>query len=156
MLAEAVMGVSALNTAFNMAKGLKEMNDAVVRNAAVIELQENILSAQEAQAALVKHIDQLEKQVAGFEAWETEKNRYKMQDFGGGTIAYELKPEEARGEPSHRICPNCYQNRHVSILQPQGRNAYKQVFFGCPNCKNQFALGVRQEPNIGRNSYSPR
>ena len=75
MLAEAVMGVSALNTAFNMAKGLKEMNDAVVRNAAVIELQENILSAQEAQAALVKHIDQLEKQVAGFEAWETEKNR---------------------------------------------------------------------------------
>ena len=73
MLAKSVMGLSALNTAFNMAKGLKGIDDAVRRNAAVIELQENILAAQQAQAALIKRIDDLEKEVASFEEWKAEK-----------------------------------------------------------------------------------
>jgi hypothetical protein len=64
----------ALKTAFDMAKGLKDIDNAVSRNAAVIELQENILAAQQAQAALIKRIDDLEKEVAGFEAWEREKD----------------------------------------------------------------------------------
>jgi hypothetical protein len=65
MISEAMMGASALKTAFDMAKGLKDISDATIRNAAVIELQEKILSAQEAQFARVKRVDELEKRNGG-------------------------------------------------------------------------------------------
>ncbi|MGC1667077.1 MAG: hypothetical protein WA767_02455 [Pseudolabrys sp.] len=43
-------------------------------------------------------------QVANFETWETEKKRYALKGYGGGTFAYELKEAEANGEPIHRAC----------------------------------------------------
>src|SRR6516162_2494056 len=103
MVGEVFAGLGAIKTAFDIAKGLKDIDDAARRNAAVIELQEKILTAQQAQMALVERIDELEKEVASFEAWAREKKRYKLTDYGGGTFAYALKPEEAQGEPPHRI-----------------------------------------------------
>ena len=47
MVGEVFAGLSALKTAFDIAKGLKDIDDATRRNAAVIELQEKILLAQE-------------------------------------------------------------------------------------------------------------
>jgi len=43
------------------------------------------------------------KEVASIETWNVEKGRYKLTDYGGGTFAYALKPEEAQDEPPHRI-----------------------------------------------------
>ncbi|WP_439402901.1 hypothetical protein ACNJYA_11225 [Bradyrhizobium sp. DASA03068] len=63
MIAEAVAGASALKTAMDMAKALKDINDATIRNVAVIELQGKILSAQEAQFELVKRVEELEKEL---------------------------------------------------------------------------------------------
>ena len=40
MVAEIYGGISALKSAFDIAKGLKDIDDAARRNAAVIELQE--------------------------------------------------------------------------------------------------------------------
>jgi hypothetical protein len=144
MVGEAIAGLGALKTAFDMAKGLKDISDATIRNAAVIELQEKILSAQHAQSALIERIGSLEKEVAGHETWEAEKNRYRLTDYGGGTFAYELKPEEASGEPSHRICAACYQQRQKSILQHKYRTVNQQEKFVCPGCKSEFALGTWQ------------
>jgi uncharacterized coiled-coil DUF342 family protein len=73
MVAELITGLGAIKSAFDLAKGLKDIDDAARRNAAVIELQEKILSAQAAQSALVERIGELEKQVAGFKAWEAQK-----------------------------------------------------------------------------------
>src|ERR1700722_4631396 len=146
MVAEVFASVSALKTAFDIAKGLKDIDDATRRNAAVIELQEKILSAQQAQSALVDRIGELEKEVAGFEKWDAEKERYKLTDFGGNTFAYALKPEATRGEPTHRICPNCYEKRVKSILQSKGRNAYSQEIYVCVACKTEFNLGHRTPP----------
>ena len=52
MISEAMTGASALKTAFDMAKALKDIDDRTRRNDAVIELQEKILRAQTAQEAL--------------------------------------------------------------------------------------------------------
>jgi hypothetical protein len=40
MVAEVFAGLGAFKTAFDIAKGLKDIDDATRRNAAVIELQE--------------------------------------------------------------------------------------------------------------------
>ena len=45
MVGEVFAGIGALKTAFDIAKGLKDIDDATRRNAAVIELQEKILTA---------------------------------------------------------------------------------------------------------------
>jgi hypothetical protein len=101
MLGEAAMGLSALKTAFDLAKGLKDIDNATNRNAAVIELQEKILAAREHQSALLDRVGALEAEVAGFKTWDAEKQRYELQPIGDGAVAYMLKPD-ARGS-DHRI-----------------------------------------------------
>jgi uncharacterized protein YlxW (UPF0749 family) len=64
MVAEVFAGLGALKTAFDIAKGLKDIDDTTRRNTAVIDLQEKILSAQQSQASLVESISNLEKEVA--------------------------------------------------------------------------------------------
>src|SRR5258708_7911008 len=85
MVAEVFAGFGALKTAFDIAKGLKDIDDAARRNAAIIELQEKILSAEQSQSALIERVHDLEKEVAGFEQWEAEKKRYALTDFGGNS-----------------------------------------------------------------------
>lgn len=142
MISEAMAGASALKTAFDMAKALKDISDAAIRNGAVIELQEKILSAQEAQFALVKRVDDLEKQVASFEAKGSQMQRYQLKDYGAGSFAYELKESEARGEPIHRACAACYQQGHISILQ-FSHNTEGQDWYECKRCNNMHHFGKR-------------
>jgi CII-binding regulator of phage lambda lysogenization HflD len=78
MAGELIAGLGALKTAFDIAKTLKDMDSAATRNTAIIELQEKLFAARDAQDALLKRIGDLEKQVANFEAWDTEKERYQL------------------------------------------------------------------------------
>jgi hypothetical protein len=88
MAAEVLAGLGAFKTMFDMAKGLKEMNDAAIRNGAVIELQEQILSAQAAQAALIERVRALEAEVASFEKWEADKQKYELKEIRPGVLVY--------------------------------------------------------------------
>src|SRR5690242_14241117 len=108
MVAEVYAGLGAIKAAFDLARGLKDINDATVRNAVVIELQEKILDAQAAQAAALERIGQLEKQVAAFEQWETDKQQYELKDLGCGALAYMLKPDARGTKPPHAVCTNCF------------------------------------------------
>src|ERR1700676_1598778 len=117
MVGEAFAGLSALKTAFDIAKGLKDIDDTVRRNAAVIELQEKILAAREAQSALLDRVGELEKEVAKFETWDTEKKRYELKALRVDVFAYMLKPEARGTEPPHWLCANCYENGKKSFFQ---------------------------------------
>lgn len=143
MLAEAAAGIGALKTAFDIAKGLKDIDDTTRRNAAVIELQEKILGAQLAQSTLIERINELEAKMAGFEQWDAQKKRYELKDFGGQTFAYALKPQTAEGEPPHKACPACYQKRQIGILN-FSHNGSGRGFYDCTACGTQIVLGVRQ------------
>jgi hypothetical protein len=81
--------------------------------------------------------------MAQLEAWEAEKKRYVLTDFGGGTFAYALKNEAANGEPMHRLCPNCYNQGHKSILHFEFVTAVGQEKYLCPNCKTELSFGYR-------------
>jgi hypothetical protein len=148
VVTEAIAGLGALKTAFDMAKALENTHEVTTRDRAVIDLQKEILAAQQAQFALVERVRDLERQVAAFENWDAEQKRYQMKDFGGGTIAYSLKPEMANGEPLHNLCSACYQKRKKGILQPIGINAYHQKMMKCAECGTDFVLGQRVERNF--------
>ena len=141
MASEILAGFGAFKAMLDIAKGLKDISDATIRNAVAIELQEKILIAQEEQSALIERVRELEIQVAEFETWDAEKQRYELTDFGGGTLAYVLKPSVTGVEPPHRICPACYQSGHKSILQSSGPVATGQKKYACPACKTDFFFG---------------
>src|SRR5262245_2293063 len=101
MASELLAGLGIFKSMLDVSRGLKEMNDAAIRNAAVIELQTQILAAQEQQATLIERVSQLEKEVDRFETWEAEKQRYKLEQLPPGVFVYSLKPDMAQGEPQH-------------------------------------------------------
>ena len=78
--------------------------------------------------------------MAQLEAWEAEKKRYRLTDYGGGTFAYELKPETAEGELSHRICAACYQQGHKSILQYKDKSYARQHEYLRPALQNSVCV----------------
>jgi hypothetical protein len=129
------------------------MNNQAARAAAVIDLQRQILDAQRQQFELVRRNTELQATVAAYEKWDTEAGRYQLKDFGGNTFAHELRADAARGEPIHRLCPNCFSQRRKSILQFDFRTSWGQDKYNCPACKNEFEFGVRQEQ---RRSAAPR
>jgi hypothetical protein len=140
------MGLGIFKSLLDTAKVLKDASDAAVRNAVAIELQEKILAAQEQQAALLERVSDLETEVASFKAWEAEKQRYDLTDYGGGTFAYALKAEASGSEPPHRICAACYQKGHKSILQNLGGVQNGRERYKCPSCETVFNLGTYVAP----------
>jgi hypothetical protein len=139
-IAEIYGGISSFKAMFDMAKALKDIDNATARNGAVIELQEQILSAQAAQTALLDRVRELEEKVAGFEKWDTEKDKYELKDLGRGALAYMLKPPARGTEPPHVICPNCYENRKRAILQGAGTNNGIPRYH-CLSCKSDILTG---------------
>jgi hypothetical protein len=137
MVGELFAGLSALKAAFDMSQTLSNIHDVTTRDRAVIELQKEILSAQAAQIGLVERVRELEKEVAGFETWDAEKQRYELKSLGWGAFAYMLKPAERGIRPPHWVCANCYEQRHVAIIEfimaPNQGHRWR-----CPSCKNDI------------------
>jgi hypothetical protein len=153
-LAEIATGYSALKTAYEMAKGLKDINDRVALNAAVIELQEKILSAQEAASSAKDRLREFQETIEAFENWGIMAARYQLKDFGGSTFAYELVAEKANGDPMHRACPRCFENRKRSILQFEYKDSSQRDHYKCHTCNTNFEFGnaVRFQPQVNRSS----
>jgi len=134
MVAEVFASVSAFKTMFDLAKALKDINDAAIRNGAVIELQEQILAAQQAQTAAMERISELEKQSARFETWEDEKQKYTLTRPSPGTVAYILKNDASKPEPSQLLCANCFEHGAKSYLQAERRYPGATHTLACHEC----------------------
>ncbi|TAJ84550.1 hypothetical protein [Reyranella sp.] len=121
-MANVMGGISAFTGLIGMARGLKDINDAVVRNEAIYELTGKLLDAQQEYAEQIEKVRALEAKLASYENWESEKERYELtEDEYSKVITYSLKEGAQPSEPSHSICPDCYQQRKKSIIQPERR-----------------------------------
>jgi hypothetical protein len=131
---------------FDMAKALKDINDATNRNVAVIALQEQILAAQLAQSTLIERVRELEGEMARVKAWEAEKQRYKLEELPPGVFVRTLKPDMAAGEPMHRICQTCYERGKKSVLNAsEPYNGQRDLT--CNECGSKLTAGIfRAEP----------
>jgi hypothetical protein len=145
MVGEAFAGLSAIKTAFDIAKGLKDIDDVARRNAAVIELQEKILAAHQAQSALAEQVHDLETEVAALKAWDADKQRYELKTVGRGAVAYMLKPGMRDSEPPHWLCQNCYANHKKAFFQPTGNERGRLRVFKCISCDGVLATEYEQE-----------
>ncbi|MFC1455445.1 hypothetical protein ACETIH_01525 [Microvirga arabica] len=147
--------LTSLKAAFDLSKAFLDVKGAVDIQGKVFELQRVILSAQqdalksqEAQSALLQRIRELENKLAEIGTWEAEKQRYALVDYGGGTLAYELKAEAANGEPYHRLCPSCFQRGQKSILQFSYKTSAGQDHYLCHACKADYDFGVKRHVDL--------
>jgi hypothetical protein len=149
--------MSPLHAAGDVAKGLVDIRDTVKFGEAVIKLQTQILSARQgALAAQVREtqmadeIRGLKEQMAKMEAWESQKDRYRLEKLPPGVFVYTLKPEMAGGEPPHQICQTCYQRGKKSILHSDepGNGLYH---LHCHECGTTLTVGNFIMPRRGDN-----
>ena len=67
--------LSPLKTASGLVREVIEVRDTVKFGDVVIKLQGQIMAAQQGALSATERIRELEAQVAGFEAWDAEKQR---------------------------------------------------------------------------------
>lgn len=145
MVAEIFGGISALKAALDIAKSVKDMNDVAARQGAIIELREQILSAQEAQSSLIQEISALKTKLADFETWETEKQRYKLDVIAPGIFCYIIQETMRGREPVHRICANCYSAGKKGFLQQHITGPYHDRFV-CHLCGETLNINKGEPP----------
>lgn len=150
-ISSAATGLQAAGQIVKSLVGLKinsEVQSKVIELQGVIMgAQGDALAAQSEQFSLLQRIRELEEKVAKVEAWNTEKERYELHEFPTGTFAYLLKADAATSEPPHRVCANCYQDGHKSILQ-MVRRRHGGELVECHRCKDTFLLSEFHEPPI--------
>lgn len=134
-MVDVIAGMSAFGGMIGMARALKDLNDAAVRNEAVIALTEKIIDAQARYTTLAQQVSELEAKLATYETWEREKEHYGLQEHGERrALAYALREGVEPAEPAHSICPDCYQVRKKTILQKERRSAGRQELLLCHVC----------------------
>jgi rubrerythrin len=146
---------TSLKSAFELSKAFLDVKGAVEIQGKVFELQRVILAAQqdaltanEAQATLLKRIRELEEEVASLKTWHAEKAHYELKEVDSGAFTYVLKPSAETGEPPHWLCAACYDD-HKAILQDSGRNSKRedQTVYKCPDCKNFILVSYTIKPS---------
>jgi hypothetical protein len=155
MLAEIAAGLTSLNAAKDIAKGLDSLKTGVAVNDAKIDLQNLILeaqqalfAAQESQTASAKRISELEQEIVRLKDWSAEKQRYDLADTGQGSVAYKLKEGVEPPEPQHWICPQCYQDGKKSILKHESLPIGRADTLVCSRCGYDVVThGVRHNQN---------
>jgi hypothetical protein len=145
MVGEVIAGLGAFKTMYDMAKALKDINDATIRNGAVIELQEKILAAREAQTALLERVGELEKEVARLKDWEADKSRYQLAELRRGMVALLIKETMRNGEPVHYICADCASNGKKFYLQQYIAGPYYDEF-QCNGCGAKLGVDKGTPP----------
>jgi hypothetical protein len=111
----AVSGLmTSLRAVVEITKAMKDIDSAIALQTKTFELTREIMSAQSyameamaAQSALLDRVRQLEEEKTKLDAWESEKQRYEVQNVDRGFFAYVLKPGMENGEPPHALCTTC-------------------------------------------------
>ena len=139
---EVFAGIGAFKAMMEMARALKDMDNAMSRRDVVIALQEKIFAGNAAYSELLERKDDLEKEVVRLKDWEAKKARYELVELFDGALGFAVKDVMRRGEPFHYICPACYQQNKKSILQG-ATGSFGDHTLACPACRLKVVHSYR-------------
>lgn len=133
MVAELGIGLNAIKSALDIAKGMFDMKNEAEINSAVIAIQRQLLEANSAYSALTSRIRELEEESVRMKNWEAEKQRYELKQLPPGILVYTTKQGMEGAEPTHNICANCYNKNVKSLLHNlgSGNGLTKWKCYGC-------------------------
>ncbi len=137
MTSETIIRPKAFKTIIETVKELRDICDDPSYGETYATLLEKLIGMETAHSALRERLRELEKELAHYETWDAEKERYELVEFPGKVLIYALKKTGSNSDPLHYICPNCYQDHKKSLLQgkkyPSGIHALE-----CQRCDGKF------------------
>lgn len=116
-------------------------------NGVLLGLQAQLNTAHAEHSALISRIGELEAEIAQFKRWEEERKRYALHQTEAGGWVYGLKPGMENGEVPHYLCPQCFEDRIKSPLQPSDSRTHQTLV--CHRCSAEIRLapgGMRISP----------
>ena len=149
-----VSGISAalgsLVAAKDIAQSMLGLRDAATFQEKQLELQSKIMDAQssvfmvnEERMALIQQVKEFEKQIASFETWEAEKQRYELKQVSRlASFAYVLKPGTEHSEPPHCLCADCFQRNKKRFLQSTKDLISGVRAFHCSECRSTVGIDM--------------
>jgi hypothetical protein len=145
-IAEIKAGYESAKAALDIAKGISALKTEAAVNAAVIDVQRNVVEAQQALSASLQTINELEQEIVRLKDWSAQKQRYELADTGQGSLAYKLKEGVDPPEPAHWICPQCCEDGKKSILKHESLPVGRADTLACHRCGfDVVTRGVRHE-----------
>ena len=151
--------IGGLKGAMDIAKGINAgasavaLNDAkITLQSAILDAQSSLLAAQEAEAAHLGRISNLEQEIVRLKDWSGERERYYLVDVYRGAMAYMPKPGMENGQPAHWLCANCFEQGRKSFLQFKGQGVSaggsrsNESGYGCDACKASIRVFYRTKP----------
>ena len=150
MLAEIAALATTILNASKALKGLLEsVEDAKARKiisevqGQFIEIQSELLAIQANYQALAEAKRGVEAKLVTYEKWDSEASRYELKEIASGIVVYVLKSDNAHGEPSHWLCPACFQESKKSILQ---KPRVDYLDYKCPRCQFHIVPTAQSMP----------
>ena len=111
---EVVAAYQGLKTGLGVLQALHATAKGAAINEIKFQLTQHILDAQQAltaagnaQAEAAQTIRNLEQRIMELENWDAQSESYELADTGQGSLAYRYKGAVEGGEPAHWLCPHC-------------------------------------------------
>jgi hypothetical protein len=134
-------GLAAGSSAIKLVQTFSDVRDEAKVLALKTELLGLLVQAQTAQLALVHEKDDLEAKLRAFEAWDREKDRYRLEKLGSNnSFVYGLKDSSDTPEGHAKLCANCFEHRKKSYLQPHTITVGRAEVLCCEDCGAQILM----------------
>lgn len=119
-------GIGCVNGAATAANKLRQLlkggkADQTELAALTLDVFNQLIDAKQAQTSVLDRLHELERQMIALEEFDRQAQRYTLVTTRGGALVYQLDPAQAKDEPAHYLCPDCFGKKQRSILQPKGR-----------------------------------
>jgi hypothetical protein len=137
--------LTSLSFAAKFVKGsLEKIKDLAVREEvekllnAIIPLQSEIITLQEAYISHIREIQNLEKKLREIEDWRKEVECYELKELAPGVRVYVKKSQRGDSGPELYFCPQCFNIDHKKSML-QGSHLIEGIIrYTCLNCENTF------------------
>ncbi len=158
-ITEISAGLNSLKAAKDIVKALHaiqagaDLNEIKISlQGHILEAQEGLFAAQEAQSASARRIADLEQEIVRLKDWSAERERYHLVNVCRGSFAYMPKPGMEKGQPAHWLCTNCFDHGKKSYLSFKGQDKSRsggngdESTYGCDTCKGSIKVNWRRKP----------
>ena len=140
--------ITALITAFDAFRSTVAALSATKIAKATADLYERILAVYAGSVSLMKEVEvlraaktelkerntELEKRIAKLQAKLNERASYRLCKNDSGKFVYRFTPKGRTKDEPHDICPRCYDEGAIMIIQPlEGA-----LPFYCPKCRMMY------------------
>ena len=105
----------------------------------ILTLSTQLSDAQVKLARLETEIVKLQHAYDALDEIKQRKRNYVLVETAMGERIYRLKEDAGTGELPHEVCPACYEQNKIRILQP------RSVFLKCDSCKAKYRANNPQK-----------